>query len=135
MFLYLEKQIDSVRTRNDIGNINSFIRDKHLKRFPLLYSKFIWSRLSPYGTLRRMTIFVIGTLGVLILVLMEGDYWTVTSSHGKNVRYTMDIEFSQIHEMVYMHDIVNSDSKKKPRIPLKNSLMLRMFSRKQHHGH
>ena len=31
----------------------------------------------------------------------------------------MDIEFSQIHEMVYMHDIVNSDSKKKPRIPLK----------------
>jgi hypothetical protein len=30
----------------------------------------------------------------------------------------MDIEFSQIHEMVYMHDIVNSDSKKKPRIPL-----------------
>ncbi|EOO2005353.1 hypothetical protein E8W04_RS52530, partial [Escherichia coli] len=25
----------------------------------------------------------------------------------------MDIEFSQIHEMVYMHDIVNSDSKKK----------------------
>ncbi len=25
-------------------------------------------------TLRRMTIFVIGTLGVLILVLMEGDY-------------------------------------------------------------
>ncbi|EOU0577488.1 hypothetical protein ACQ1N9_002546, partial [Escherichia coli] len=24
----------------------------------------------------------------------------------------MDIEFSQIHEMVYMHDIVNSDSKK-----------------------
>lgn len=26
----------------------------------------------------------------------------------------MDIEFSQIHEMVYMHDIVNSDSKKKP---------------------
>ncbi len=27
----------------------------------------------------------------------------------------MDIEFSQIHEMVYMHDIVNSDSKKKPR--------------------
>lgn len=29
----------------------------------------------------------------------------------------MDIEFSQIHEMVYMHDIVNSDSKKKPRIP------------------
>lgn len=66
-----------------------------------------------------MTIFVIGTLGVLILVLMEGDYWTVTSSHGKNVRYTMDIEFSQIHEMVYMHDIVNSDSKKKPRIPLK----------------
>lgn len=24
-------------------------------------------------TLRRMTIFVIGTLGVLILVLMEGD--------------------------------------------------------------
>ncbi len=47
----------------------------------------------------------------------------------------MDIEFSQIHEMVYMHDIVNSDSKKKPRIPLKKSLMLRMFSRKQHHGH
>ncbi len=34
----------------------------------------------------------------------------------------MDIEFSQIHEMVYiLHDIVNSDSKKKPRIPLKNS--------------
>ncbi|EKW73115.1 hypothetical protein EC971742_3481, partial [Escherichia coli 97.1742] len=28
-------------TRNDIGNINSFIRDKYLKRFPLLYSKFI----------------------------------------------------------------------------------------------
>lgn len=27
----------------------------------------------------------------------------------------MDIEYSQIHEMVYMHDIVNSDSKKKPR--------------------
>ncbi|MCV5578826.1 hypothetical protein OFO05_25610, partial [Escherichia coli] len=26
----------------------------------------------------------------------------------------MDIEFSQIDEMVYMHDIVNSDSKKKP---------------------
>ncbi len=25
-------------------------------------------------TLRRMTIFVIGTFGVLILVLMEGDY-------------------------------------------------------------
>ncbi len=25
----------------------------------------------------------------------------------------MDIEFSQIHEMVYMHDIVNSDSKKR----------------------
>ena len=25
-------------------------------------------------TLRRMTIFVIGTLGVLNLVLMEGDY-------------------------------------------------------------
>lgn len=24
----------------------------------------------------------------------------------------MDIEFSQIDEMVYMHDIVNSDSKK-----------------------
>lgn len=24
----------------------------------------------------------------------------------------MDIEFSQIHEMVYMHDIVNSDSKR-----------------------
>lgn len=47
----------------------------------------------------------------------------------------MDIEFSQIHEMVYMHDIVNSGSKKKPRIPLKNSLMLRRFSRKQHHGH
>ncbi len=41
----------------------------------------------------------------------------------------MDIEYSQIHEMVYMHDIVNSDSKKKPRIPLKNSLMLRRFSR------
>ena len=34
----------------------------------------------------------------------------------------MDIEFSQIHEMVYMHDIVNSDSKKKPRIPLKKFL-------------
>ncbi len=33
--------MDSVRTRNDIGNINSVIRDKHLKRFPLLYSKFI----------------------------------------------------------------------------------------------
>ena len=40
----------------------------------------------------------------------------------------MDIEFSQIHEMVYMHDIVNSDSKKKPRIPLKIPLMLRRFS-------
>lgn len=25
-------------------------------------------------TLRRMTIFVIGTFGVLILVLMDGDY-------------------------------------------------------------
>ena len=36
----------------------------------------------------------------------------------------MDIEFSQIHEMVYMHDIVNSDSKKKPRIPLKKFLCL-----------
>ncbi len=24
----------------------------------------------------------------------------------------MDIEFSQIHEMVYMHDIVNSDYEK-----------------------
>ncbi len=48
----------------------------------------------------------------------------------------MDIEFSQIHEMVYMHDIVNSDSKKKPRIPLKKFLnALRRFSRKQHHGH
>lgn len=34
----------------------------------------------------------------------------------------MDIEFSQVHEMVYMHDIVNSDSKKKPRIPLKKFL-------------
>ncbi len=34
----------------------------------------------------------------------------------------MDIEFSQIYEMVYMHDIVNSDSKKKPRIPLKKFL-------------
>ena len=34
----------------------------------------------------------------------------------------MDIEFSQIDEMVYMHDIVNSDSKKKPRIPLKKFL-------------
>ena len=34
----------------------------------------------------------------------------------------MDIEFSQIHEMDYMHDIVNSDSKKKPRIPLKKFL-------------
>ncbi|OUG04799.1 protein YqeK [Escherichia coli] len=34
----------------------------------------------------------------------------------------MDIEFSQIHEMIYMHDIVNSDSKKKPRIPLKKFL-------------
>ncbi len=30
----------------------------------------------------------------------------------------MDIEFSQIHEMVYMHDIVNSDSKKKLDLPL-----------------
>lgn len=47
----------------------------------------------------------------------------------------MDIEFSQIHEMVYMHDIVNSDSKKKPRIPLKKFLNAEMFSRKQHHGH
>ncbi len=35
----------------------------------------------------------------------------------------MDIEFSQIHEMVYMHDIVNSDSKKKPR-NINNSLPL-----------
>ncbi|EFC6681341.1 hypothetical protein CPH39_04695 [Escherichia coli] len=41
VFYILKKQIDSVRTRNDIGNINSLIRDKHLKRFPLLYSKFI----------------------------------------------------------------------------------------------
>ncbi|PSX47801.1 hypothetical protein C7U72_27150 [Escherichia coli] len=41
VFYILKKQIDSVRTRNDIGNINSFIRDKYLKRFPLLYSKFI----------------------------------------------------------------------------------------------
>lgn len=31
----------------------------------------------------------------------------------------MDIEFSQIYEMVYMYDIVNSDSKKKLRISLK----------------
>lgn len=41
VFYVLKKQIDSVHTRNDIGNINSFIRDKHLKRFPLLFSKFI----------------------------------------------------------------------------------------------
>nr|EFB9521574.1 hypothetical protein [Escherichia coli] len=41
VFYILKKQIDSVHTRNDIGNINSFIRDKHLKRFPLLFSKFI----------------------------------------------------------------------------------------------
>ncbi len=41
VFYILKKQMDSVRTRNDIGNINSVIRDKHLKRFPLLYSKFI----------------------------------------------------------------------------------------------
>ncbi len=48
----------------------------------------------------------------------------------------MDIEFSQIHEMVYMHDIVNSDSKKETKDSVKkNSLMLRRFSRKQHHGH
>ncbi len=58
-----------------------------------------------------MTIFVIGTLGVLILVLME-LLLNSTFSYGKNVRYTMDIEFSQIHEMVYMHDIVNSDRKR-----------------------
>lgn len=32
-------------------------------------------------TLRRMTIFVIGTLGVLILVLMEGDYWVMTPTY------------------------------------------------------
>ena len=31
----------------------------------------------------------------------------------------MDIEFSQIHEMVYMHDIVNSDSKKKTKDTVK----------------
>lgn len=41
VFYILKKQIDSVHTRNDIGNINSFIRDKHLKRFPLLFSKLI----------------------------------------------------------------------------------------------
>lgn len=41
----------------------------------------------------RMIIFVIGILGVLILVLMEGDYWIVILSYGKNVRYIMDIEF------------------------------------------
>ena len=41
VFYFFNKQMDSVRTRNDIGNINSVIRDKHLKRFPLLYSKFI----------------------------------------------------------------------------------------------
>ncbi|MWT70739.1 hypothetical protein [Escherichia coli] len=34
----------------------------------------------------------------------------------------MDIEFSQVHEMVYMHDIANSNSKKKTRIPLKKFL-------------
>ena len=48
VFYILKKQIDSVHTRNDIGNINSFIRDKHLKRFPLLFSKFIdWPPESP----------------------------------------------------------------------------------------
>lgn len=63
-----------MRTRNDIGNINSFIRDKHLKDFLYYIRNSFDQGYHLMETLRRMTIFVIGTLGVLILVLMEGDY-------------------------------------------------------------
>lgn len=74
VFYVLKKQIDSVHTRNDIGNINSFIRDKHLKRFLYYFRNSFDQGYHLMETLRRMTIFVIGTLGVLNLVLMEGDY-------------------------------------------------------------
>lgn len=74
LFLCPEKQIDSVHTRNDIGNINSFIRDKHLKDFLYYFRNSFDQGYHLMETLRRMTIFVIGTLGVLNLVLMEGDY-------------------------------------------------------------
>lgn len=66
--------MDSVRTRNDIGNINSVIRDKHLKDFLYYIQNSFDQGYHLMETLRRMTIFVIGTFGVLILVLMEGDY-------------------------------------------------------------
>lgn len=64
-----------MHTRNDIGNINSFIRDKHLQKDFLYYFRNSFDQgYHLMETLRRMTIFVIGTLGVLNLVLMEGDY-------------------------------------------------------------